>query len=63
MHYVLTWTGGGGEPMAAGFPSAEATLRHARAIGAPAVGVSILAAGQTLTFDELWRIVVVSRRA
>ncbi len=63
MHYVLTWTGDGDQPMLADFPSAEETLRYARAIGAPAVGVSILAAGQTLTFDELRRIVVVSRRA
>ncbi len=63
MHYTLTWTSDRGEPTAAEFPSAEETLRHARAVGAPAVGVSILAAGQTLTFDELRRIVEVSRKA
>ncbi len=63
MHYILTWKGPRGEPMQAKFPSAEETLRHARDIGAPAVGVGILAGGQTLTFDELRRIVAVSRKA
>lgn len=63
MHYLLIWTSDGDEPMLAEFPSAEETLRHARAVGAPAVDVSILAAGQTLTFDELRRIVEVSRKA
>ena len=63
MHYILTWQSPGAKPMQAEFRSAEETLRHARDIGAPAVGVSILAGGQTLTFDELRRIVAVSRKA
>jgi len=63
MHYILTWKTPGDEPMQAEFRSAEETLRHARDIGAPAVDVSILAGIQTLTFDELRRIVAVSRKA
>jgi hypothetical protein len=63
MHYILTWKSSGDEAMRTEFRSAEDTLRHACDIGAPAVRISILAGGQTLTFDELRRIVAVSRKA
>jgi hypothetical protein len=63
MSYILTWAGDRGAPMRAELPSAEETIRHARAMGAPGIDVNILFDGQTLTFDELLRIVMISRRA
>ena len=63
MTYIMTWAGDGGSPTQAEFPSAEETIRYARFIGAPGIEVSIVIDGQTLTFDELLRVVLVSRRA
>ena len=63
MTYTLTWDGAFGSPMRAELPSAEETLQHAVSIGAPQLDVRIMVGGQILTFDELQRIVVVSRRA
>ena len=63
MDYVLTWRPESGSPMRAALASAEEAIRHARSIGAPHVEVNIRVGGQTLTFDELLRIVLVSRRA
>lgn len=58
----MTWAARG-LPMQAELPSAEEAIRYARSVGAPGIDVSILIDGQTLTFDELLRIVMVSRRA
>jgi hypothetical protein len=63
MSYRLTWTGDDGSPLRAECGSAEEAIRRARAIGAPGIHVTILIDGQTLTFDELLRIVVASRRS